>query len=293
MHACPTRSRLWAGVGSKRGMCEGSSSARPPAGALDARLAHTSGPPGQSFAPALALVPEGAASLGGPSTRTSDGRGLPAPAVRRVPPDPHSLVCCRAPALGVKRASQMTFGTRPLGTSGRRVRRSPASRRDARFRASAVVYRSDGETADGGPAVTTRCSGCGRSPPTGGIERSRDGHAGSPPNRTADRGCCSTGAALGSERSHSLCLRLAKAGGSATRLPTLVDGSGAAGCRVARPRPPREGRMRLPGAFLLVEVLRRALRSDDVRRSVGRDGYPKSLGGEPWQPSLASASRAR
>ena len=32
------------------------------------------------------------------------------------------------------------------------------------------------ETADGGPAVTTRCSGCGRSPPTGGIERSRDGH---------------------------------------------------------------------------------------------------------------------
>ena len=147
-----------------------------PAGALDARLAHTSGPPGQSFAPALALVPEGVASLGGPSPRTSDGRGLPAPAVRRVPPDPHSLVCCRAPALGVKRASQMTFGTRPLGTSGRRVRRSPASRRDARFRASAVVYRSDGETADGGPAVTTRCSGCGRSPPTGGIERSRDGH---------------------------------------------------------------------------------------------------------------------
>ena len=176
MHACPTRSRLWAGVGSKRGMCEGSSSARLSGGPPRRTLGAHFRPSRQSFAPALAPVPEGVASLGGPSPRTSDGRGLPAPAVRRVPPNPHSLVCCRAPALGVKRASQMTFGTRPLGTSGRRVRRSPASRRDARFRASAVVYRSDGETADGGPAVTTRCSGCGRSPPTGGIERSRDGH---------------------------------------------------------------------------------------------------------------------
>ena len=54
---------------------------------------------------------------------------------------------------------------------------------------------------------------------------------GSPPNRTADKACCSTGAAPRSERSRSLCLRLAEAGGSATRLPTLVPSG-----RLCRPR---------------------------------------------------------